>query len=210
MQRRAFLHGILTAKATEPLSTTLPQEVNLCFTGGERIRPRHDWQEDVLPVPGHSRVHLALYDRSHRAAFIAGAVHGRGCPKATCGVALPVTYCYVDAHLLTLRLVENLHIDTLYTAHLPTMPGGEISDFFAGSRLTLKAFDEVLLASLQRNPYGQTFAQLIDTIDEASGDCPKDNLFFAILPAKRRMDQLVEWGKVGLVSDQRPLRGVTA
>lgn len=85
MQRRAFLHGILTAEATELLSAALPQEVKLCFTGGERIRLRHDWQEDMLSVPGHFHGHLTLYDRSHRAEFIAGAVHGRGCPKAACG-----------------------------------------------------------------------------------------------------------------------------
>src|SRR2546422_1042710 len=40
-----------------------PRRVDLCFAGGESIRVADDWELEVLHVPGHSRGHLALYDR---------------------------------------------------------------------------------------------------------------------------------------------------
>ena len=80
-----------------------PRKMDICFTGGERIRLRDDWTLEVLHVPGHSAGHLALYDPKHRAAFVGDAVHGRGCPKATGGMAIPVTYYGVDIYLSTLR-----------------------------------------------------------------------------------------------------------
>lgn len=202
-------YGVGVDSAPSP-DTGKAQKVNLCFEGGEQIRLRSDWQVEVLHVPGHSRGRLALYDRTHRAAFIGDAVHGRGCPKATGGMALPVTYYYVDVYLSTLRLLENLPIDALYTAHWPIMRGGEILDFIAESRLTVRTFDEVLLSSLQRNPSGLTMAQLIDAIGGAFSDWPKDTLIFAMFAIKGHMDRLEELGKVRLVGDHRPFRWIPA
>ncbi len=186
------------------------QKVDLCFEGNERIRIRSDWQVEVLHVPGHSRGHLALYDRTHRAAFIGDAVHGRGCPTATGGMALPVTYYYVDVYLSTLGLLENLPIDMLCTAHWPTMRGGEIGDFLAESRQTVNTFDKVLLSSLQRNPSGMTMRELIDAIGGAFSEWPKDTLIFAMFAIKGHMDRLEGLGKARLVRDHRPYRWVAA
>ena len=60
-----------------------PRKMDFCFSGGEKIRLRDDWELEVLHVPGHSHGHLALYDAKHKAAFVGDAIHGRGCPKAT-------------------------------------------------------------------------------------------------------------------------------
>jgi len=186
------------------------QKIDLCFLGNERIRVRKDWEVEVLHVPGHSRGQLTFYDRQHRTAFVADAVHGRGCPKAAGGMALPVTYYYVDVYLSTLNLLANLEIDTLYTAHWPIMRGGEIQDFLAASRQTVQIFDEVLLASLRRQASGLTMAELIEAIGGAFSDWPKDTLIFSMFSVKGHLDRLEEWGKVRLVRDTRPFRWIAA
>jgi glyoxylase-like metal-dependent hydrolase (beta-lactamase superfamily II) len=186
------------------------QKVDLCFVGGERIRIRDDWQVEVLHVPGHSCGHLALYDGQHRAAFVGDAVHGRGCPKAAGGMALPVTYYSVDAYLSTLSLLEHLAIDTLFTAHWPPFRGGEIRDFLAESRQTVRTIDEVLLSSVRRNPQGLTMPELINAVGEEFSDWPRDTLVSAAFPIKGHMDRLEGLEKVRLVRDRRPFRWVLA
>jgi len=94
-----------------------PRRMDLCFSGGEKIRLRSDWELEVLHVPGHSRGHLAVYDAQHKVAFVGDAIHGCGCPKATGEMAITVTYYYVDVHLSTLRYFEALAIDALYSGH---------------------------------------------------------------------------------------------
>lgn len=100
-QRYNFLkeeHGVGFDAEPSP-DAGKPRKVDLCFTGGETIRLRDDWELEVLHVPGHSHGHLALYDAKRRAAFVGDAIHGRGCPKATGRLAIPVTYYYVDIYL---------------------------------------------------------------------------------------------------------------
>lgn len=186
------------------------QKVDLCFEGEERIRIRQDWQVEVLHVPGHSRGHLALHDRAHRAAFIGDAAHGRGCPNADGSMALPVTYYDVEAYLSTLSLIERLPIETLYTAHWPIMQGAEIREFLAESRRTVATVDEVVLSSLRRNPLGLGMRELIDDIGQVFSDWPKDTLIFAMFAIKGHLDRLEDRSKVRLVRDQRPFRWVLA
>jgi len=76
------------------------RKMDLCFSGREKIRLSDDWELEVLHVPGHSRGHLALYDARHKSALVGDAIHGRGCPKAEGGLAIPVTYYEVDIYLL--------------------------------------------------------------------------------------------------------------
>jgi glyoxylase-like metal-dependent hydrolase (beta-lactamase superfamily II) len=84
------------------------RRMDICFAGGEVIRLRDDWRVEVRHVPGHPHGHLALSDPVHKAAFVGDAIHGRGCLFAAGGMAIPVTYSYVDIYLSTLRYVEHL------------------------------------------------------------------------------------------------------
>jgi len=183
-----------------------PQKMDLTLQGGERIRIRKDWQLEVLHVPGHSHGHLALYDPDHKAAFISDAVHGRGSPKASGEMALPVTYYYVGAYLSTINFLESLPIETLYTAHLPVMRGGAIRDFMAESRRTVETFDRVLISALKGTPSGLNLSQLIEAIGSAFGDWPKDTLLFSMFAIKGHMDRLEELGKVQLRRSVRPFQ----
>ena len=183
-----------------------PQRMDFTFSGGERIRLRDDWDLTVLHVPGHSRGHLAVYDSRHRIVFAGDAIHGRGCPKADGGMALPVTYFYVDIYLSTLRWFETLEIDRLYSGHWPTMEGEEVRDFIAESRQTVELLDRVILSNLSKNASGLTMKDLIDAVAQAVGDWPKDSWTLAMFPVKGHMDRLEETGKVRRVRETRPVK----
>jgi glyoxylase-like metal-dependent hydrolase (beta-lactamase superfamily II) len=185
-----------------------PCKMDLTFEGGEKIRLREDWTLDVLHLPGHSHGHLALYDPQHRAAFTGDAVQGSGCPKATGGIAIPVTYYYVDTYLATIRHLEGLELDALYTGHWPAMRGEEIKDFFSDSRRTVEFFDRVILSSLKKAPGGLALKQLVEACAEAAGDWPSDGQILAMFPIKGHMDRLEQHGKVSRVRDTRPVRWV--
>ena len=182
------------------------RQMDLCFTGGEVIRLSDAWHLEVLHVPGHSHGHLALYDPQHRAAFVGDAIHGRGCPNATGGLAIPVTYYYVDIYLSTLRYFEHLPIDTLYSGHWPTMHGEEIRDFIAESRQTVEFLDRVILTSLEKNRAGLTMKELVDAVANAVGDWPPESWLLAMFPVKGHMDRLEEQGKVRAMRGTRPVK----
>src|SRR2546428_4248756 len=154
--------------------------MDVCFTGGERIRLQDNWELEVLHVPGHSQGHLAFYDRQHRAAFVGDAIHGRGCPKAAGGMAIPVTYYRVDIYLSTLRYFESLAIDVLYSGHWPIMRGEEIRDFIAESRQTVELLDRVITESLGKTPGGLTLRELMDAAAMGAGDWPKESCNIAM------------------------------
>ncbi len=183
-----------------------PRKMDLCFAGGEIVRLRDDWALEVLHVPGHSHGHLALYDPTHKAAFVGDAIHGRGCPKSTGGLAIPVTYYLVDIYLSTLRYFEGLAIDVLYSGHWPTMRGEEVRDFIAESRQTVELFDRVILASLVKNPAGLTMKELIDVVANAVGDYPKDSWTIAMFSVKGHMDRLEQQGKARALRGTRPVK----
>jgi glyoxylase-like metal-dependent hydrolase (beta-lactamase superfamily II) len=189
-----------------PPSAGKARRMDLCFTGGEIIRLRDGWHLEVLHVPGHSHGHLALYDPLHKTAFVGDAIHGRGCPFATGGLAIPVTYYYIDIYLSTLRYFEHLPIDTLYSGHWPIMRGEEIRDFIAESRQTVEFLDRAILASLAKNPAGLSMKQLVDAAATAVGDWPPDSWLLAMFPVKGHMDRLVERGKVRAVRGTRPVK----
>jgi glyoxylase-like metal-dependent hydrolase (beta-lactamase superfamily II) len=183
-----------------------PRKMDLTFSGGETIRLQDDWRLEVLHVPGHSHGHLAFYDAKHRAAFVGDAIHGRGCPKATGELAIPVTYYNVDIYLSTLRYFENLPIDVLYSGHWPVMQGEEIRDFIADSRRTVELLDRVILSSLERQRPGLTLKELIDAVANAVGEWPRESWTLAMFPVKGHLDRLESQGKVQRVAGAHPAR----
>jgi len=182
------------------------RKMDVCFSGGEKIRLRDDWELDVLHVPGHSHGHLALYDGKNRAAFVGDAIHGRGCPQAAGGMAIPVTYYQVDVYLSTLRYLENLPMDVLYSGHWPTLRGEEVRDFIAESRQTVELLDRAILTALEKNRAGLTLKELIDAAANAVGDWPQDSWNLAMFPVKGHMDRLELQGKVRALGGSRPVK----
>ncbi len=187
-----------------------PRRMDLTYSGGERVRLRDDWSLQVLHVPGHSRGHLALYDARHRAAFVGDAIHGRGCPKASGGMAIPVTYYFVDIYLSTLRYFESLSIDVLYSGHWAIMRGEEIRDFIADSRRTVEVIDRAILAALERAAAGLTLKELIRVAADAVGEWPDEGLDLAMFPLKGHLDRLQERHQVRPIPDSSPVRWALA
>lgn len=182
------------------------RHMDVTFTGREKILLDDDWSLEVLHVPGHSHGHLALYDAKNKTAFVGDAVHGRGCPKAEGGMAIPVTYYYVDTYLSTLRYFESLEIKTLYSGHWPIMTGDEIRDFISESRQTVEMFDRVILSSLNKQKSGLTMKELIDVVSSAVGDWPKETWALAMFPVKGHMDRLEQLNKVRAMRGTRPVK----
>jgi glyoxylase-like metal-dependent hydrolase (beta-lactamase superfamily II) len=187
-----------------------PRKMDVTFSGGERIRLCDDWDLQVLHVPGHSPGHLALYDARHKAAFVGDAIHGRGCPRADGGLAIPVTYYNVAIYLSTLRYFEGLAIDVLYSGHWPVMRGEEIREFIADSRRTVELVDRVILAHLKKVPNGLALRELIDAVANAVGEWPRESWELAMFPVKGHMDRLEEQGKVRALRHLRPVKWIPA
>ncbi|MDE3178896.1 MAG: MBL fold metallo-hydrolase [Acidobacteriota bacterium] len=197
-------HGVGFDPQASPQAGS-PRVMDISFSGGEKIWLGDSWELEVLLVPGHSRGHLALYDRKHKTAFVGDAIHGRGCPKAEGGMAIPVTYFYVDLYLSTLRYFESLPIDRLYSGHWPTMQGEEIRDFISESRQTVELIDRVILANLSKQPKGLSLRELIDCVSNAIGDWPKEGWELAMFSVKGHMDRLEELNKVRRAQGDRPI-----
>lgn len=198
-------HGVGFDPAPPPDAGS-PLQMDLCFTGGEIIRLDYGWHLEVLNVPGHSRGHLALYDPLQKAAFVGDAIHGRGCPWAKGGLAIPVTYYYVDLYLSTLRYLEHLPIEELYSGHWPTMRGEEIRDFIGESRRTVEFLDRAILLSLEKIRPGLTLKELIDTVASAVGDWPPESWLVASFSVKGHLDRLQEQGRVRTLGGTRPVK----
>jgi len=202
-------HGVCFDAQPSPDAGTA-RRMDICFSGGEVLRLCDGWQLEVLHVPGHSHGHLALYDPLHKAAFVGDAIHGRGCPFATGGMAIPVTYYYVDIYLSTLRYFEQLPIESLYSGHWPIMHGEEIRDFIAESRQTVELLDRVILKNLETNRAGLTLKELMDVVANAVGDWPPDSIVLAMFPVKGHVDRLIERGKIRVLPGTRPVRWALA
>jgi glyoxylase-like metal-dependent hydrolase (beta-lactamase superfamily II) len=198
-------HGVALDSVPSPLAGKA-RKMDVTFSGGETVRLGNDWQLEVLHVPGHSRGHLAFYDRTHQAAFVGDSIHGRGCPKATGELAIPVTYYQVDIYLSTLRYFESLPIQSLYSGHWPIMRGEEISDFISESRRTVELLDRVILSTLERVPSGMTLAEFIRAVAEAVGEWPKDSWNLAMFPVKGHLDRLESKAKIRRVQGSHPIR----
>lgn len=184
----------------------IPRAMDLTFSGGETLRLADDWRLTVLHVPGHSRGHLALYDARQKAAFVGDAVHGRGCPKAAGGMAIPVTYYQVDVYLSTLRYFENLPVNTVYSGHWPAMSGEEFHDFLAQSRQTVEMIDRVILSGLAKHPAGLTLKEIIDAVANAVGEWPQESWHLAMFPVKGHLDRLQEARKIRIQQGSHPIQ----
>lgn len=189
-----------------PADAGKPRSIDLTFSGGETIRLGEDWWLSVLHVPGHSHGHLAFYDARQKAAFTGDAVHGRGCPKATGGMAIPVTYYQVDVYLSTLRYFENLPVNVVYSGHWPTMSGEEFRDFLSESRQTVEMIDRAILSGLAQSNSGLTLKEIIDVIAHAAGDWPEESWPLAVYPANGHLERLQALGKVRLRREVHPPR----
>lgn len=183
--------------------------VDIGFRGGEKIALSDGWEVEVLHVAGHSHGHLAIYDRAHKAAFVSDAVHGHGCPKMDGSMAFAVTYYYIDIYLSTLRYLEGLELDSLYSGHWPNMHGEEIGDFLADSRRTVERLDRAILRALEKHQAGLTLKQLLLEARTEFPEWPESTLDLAMFAVKGHLDRLEQNHSIHAHSG-RPVRWTRA
>lgn len=124
------------------------QPVDLTLRGGERLCLGPDWEVEVLHLPGHSRGHLGILDRKHRALYGGDAIHGAQIPDLEGKPALGPTYLHVDQYLDTIRFIENLDLDYYVGCHWPVKRGAEIAAFCAESRNYVDQAERVIIEAL--------------------------------------------------------------
>jgi len=184
--------------------------VDIGFRGGERIAIADGWELEVLHVPGHSAGHLAIYDRAHGSAFVSDAIHGHGCPGIDGRMAIPVTYYRIEVYLSTLRYLDGLKIEHLYSGHWPNMRGEEVADFIADSRRTVDRLDRKIVRALLGCPQGLDLKQLIAAAGEEFPEWPSDTLDLAMFAVNGHLERLEETGRVRIAADGSPGRFVLA
>lgn len=124
------------------------QPVDLTLRGGERLRLATDWEVEILHLPGHSRGHLGVLDRKHRALYGGDAIHGSQIPDLEGKPALGPTYLHVEQYLDTIRYIETLPLDCYTGCHWPVKRGAEIAAFCAESRAYVEQAERLLLEAL--------------------------------------------------------------
>lgn len=198
-------HGVGLGDEVPPDAGSLCR-VDIGFRGGERIAIDNGLELEVIHVPGHSHGHLALYDATHKTAFVSDAVHGYGCPKADGSMGLPVTYFYIDLYLSTLTHLEELQLENLHTGHWPSMQGDEIRDFFNDSRKTVEILDRRILRTLSHSRAGLTLSELMDAAMEEFPEWPASTRALSSFPVKGHLDRLEMRGQVRVDRQPSPPR----
>jgi glyoxylase-like metal-dependent hydrolase (beta-lactamase superfamily II) len=147
-----------------------PQPIEVTFHGGEHLRLGTDWQLEVLAVPGHSKGHVALYDRKHQALYAADAIHGRGYWSRGGEPKLCPTYLDVDDYLGTIQLIEHLPINTYIGCHWPVKEGSQVSAFCSESRQFVDRVDRLLAESLK---HPRSLREICLSLGPVLGDWPR-------------------------------------
>jgi glyoxylase-like metal-dependent hydrolase (beta-lactamase superfamily II) len=169
------------------------QATDITCRGGEHIRLGTDWEVELIPVPGHSKGHLAVYDPRHRALYGADAIHGRGYRGLDGFMKLCPTYENVDDYLGTISLIERLPISTYVGCHWHVKKDSEIAEFCRDSRDFVEYLDRLLIQQLSE-PH--SIREICTTLGPILGDWPRaadTELVYAVAGHLRR---LMDFGSV--------------
>jgi glyoxylase-like metal-dependent hydrolase (beta-lactamase superfamily II) len=183
-----------------------PQPMDVCWVGGEKLRLSKDWEVELLHVPGHSRGHLAVLDRRHRALYSGDAIHGRELRGLDGTIKLCPTYLWVDEYLQTIQRIENLDVDTLIGCHWPIKRGDEIRAFCGESRNYCLSAEEHLLRALRAGKRGLTLRQLCEQCGPKLGEWPRSGDIELVYTFNGHVLRLEAMGLIRVDRSKCPLR----
>lgn len=150
----------------------------------------------IREVPGHSAGHLAVEVPWADAVLVADAVLGASVDLADGTPAFPPTYRYVDDYRATIARLQAWDRELLLTAHYPTMRGDAARAFLACSAEFTDRLDALLVAELQAEPGGLTFAELLARLNPKAGDWPVEGTAGALaFPVAGHLERLVGQGR---------------
>lgn len=184
-----------------------PVDVALTFVGGETLRIGPNRILEIWHLPGHSRGHLGLFDRSHRVLYYGDAIQGSGYKSLDGNWTLCPTYLYVDAYLQTIRCIENSDAEMIVGCHWPVLRGKEqIRQFCAESRNFVIAADRLVIQFVRANPKGVTLRDLCQQLSEQLGTWPKSVHLELANALSGHLYRGVELGMFSVDPEFRPLR----
>lgn len=161
-------HGIaLGEEQLAPLRPLMgaPTSIDIAAIDGEIVRLSADWEIELVATPGHSKGHLALYDRRHDALFTADAVHGRYYPDLAGDPAMPPNYVDVDDYLSTIDRLQRIRAAHLHGAHWPACSGDEVSQFLEDSRDHVQRLESAVADALADASGPITLLELIERVN---------------------------------------------
>lgn len=165
--------------------------------GGEVFALDDDFEVEVLHVPGHSRGHIALFDRRRHVLLGQDCVLGSAVPTRDGPPAFPPTYRYVDDYLATIGRLEALQLDALLTAHYrPLMNREDVAAFLAESREFVEATEAALRNALSQAAAPLTMRQIIAKIGRRLGRWPETADEFLVWPLTGHLERLEADGLV--------------
>jgi glyoxylase-like metal-dependent hydrolase (beta-lactamase superfamily II) len=101
--------------------------------GGETMRLGPDRRVEILHLPGHTPGHLGIWDPKNNAAIIVDAALETGIYDREGNRLIPPRYFDATRYQSTIRKLQTLRPEHLFTAHYPSMQGEEALDFLSRS-----------------------------------------------------------------------------
>ena len=182
-----------------------PQPVDFTWAGGETLRIGRDWVVEIHQVPGHTAGHLAVFDPARRFLFSGDAVHGSVYLSLEGKPVLCPTYVHVDTYLASIRYVNGLNVETLYSCHWPVKTGDEVAAFLAESKHYVELAERVVLEELGRHPGGLTLAEIIQSAGPRLGEWPRGVDQELVFSLAGHMDRLVAQARLERDETVRPI-----
>jgi glyoxylase-like metal-dependent hydrolase (beta-lactamase superfamily II) len=171
-----------------------PQRIDIGLQGGEHIRLGGHDELQVLHVPGHSHGHLALYNPRNNAVFVGDALQGESCPSRCGNPSLPPAYLSVLGYFSTIKTIERLNVDWIYSAHWPSFSGPRVSEFLAECRSFVDRADLLIRRALERQHDGLSLRECIDVCGPLLGQWPSENRWLLMYPVHGHLQFLEKLG----------------
>lgn len=135
-------------------------KVNLSLSGGEEIDTGDGGTWRVLSTPGHSAGHLILWNADRGWAIIGDAALDWGVPDDTGKLIAPPPYYDVPAYRASLRILEELGAEKMFTSHYGVLGREQIPPFLRNSMDAVDVLAESVRAVLPERAAGWSLPEL--------------------------------------------------
>ncbi len=169
--------------------------LDLTLSGGETFDLGGGRELEVLHLPGHSRGHVGLYDRTSDTLLAQDAVLGKAVPFKDGSPAFPPTYRYYQPYLQTIARIEALAPARLLTCHYRVLEGAAVGDFLAESRAFAESLHGSLTDALRAADRPVTMKELCATLGEKLGDWAPESSTFLCWPLTGHLEELQSLGQ---------------
>lgn len=173
-----------------------PVATAFTFTGGEELRLGPDQMAQILHLPGHARGHLGVWLPWAQTAIIADAVHETANRYLDGRAAFAPTYMQVDDYLGTIRQLEALRPQRLYSCHWADQETPEqVQAFLSRSRDYALHAEAVILETVKAaGRAGLTLREVMARAKPMLGDWPAERDADTRFMAMGHLERLIGQG----------------